>query len=147
MRDTALPAPHLPAMAAVAAALRATTERLAGELAQPRTTAPGWSDFEWRIAPGLAAMHGVSGLLAGKLAWRGPGGWAEFLSRQREHIARRQCQAQELLASVGEHFRLRAIPVQALKGAALYNEGLYQQGQRPMADLDLLVSPVHTAQA
>jgi Uncharacterised nucleotidyltransferase len=147
MRGTALPAAQLPAMAAVAAALRATTERLAGELAGPRAAAPDWTDFEWRTARAVSAMHGISGLLAGKLVWSGPEGWVEFLSRQRQHIAQRQCRTQELLASVGEHFRLRGIPVQALKGAALYHENLYQQGQRPMADLDLLVSPVHGAQA
>jgi hypothetical protein len=37
--------------------------------------------------------------------------------------------------------------VQALKGAALCREGLYQHGQRPMADLDLLTSSQHAVRA
>jgi hypothetical protein len=134
-------------MTSVAAALRATTERLAGELANPHESPPEWSAFEWRTARAVAAMHGISGLLAGKLLWRGPDGWTEFLSQQREHIAQRQLRTLELLATVGEHFQQQGIPVQALKGAVLCQEGVYQQGQRPMADLDLLTSPRHTARA
>jgi hypothetical protein len=86
-------------------------------------------------------MHCVSGLLAGELRWRGPDGWAEFLSEQREHIARRQLRLHELLSRVGERCEREGIPVQALKGAALHREGLYEPGQRTMADLDLLSSP------
>jgi hypothetical protein len=138
---------QLPPMSSVAAALRATTERLASELANPRATPPEWSAIEWRIARAVAAMHGVSGLLAGQLRWRGPEGWAEFLGSQREHIRQRQLRAQELLARIGERFERQGIPVQALKGAALCREGLYQHGQRPMADLDLLTSPQHTTRA
>jgi hypothetical protein len=92
-------------------------------------------------------MHGVSGLLAEQLRWRGPEGWAEFLSQQREHIARRQVRVDELLAAIGERFRCYGIPVQALKGAALHVQGLYKPGQRPMADLDLLTSPQHLVRA
>ena len=33
------------------------------------------------------------------------------------------------------------IPFVALKGAALYNAGVYRDGERPMGDIDLLVSP------
>jgi hypothetical protein len=92
-------------------------------------------------------MHGISGVLAGELLWRGPEGWAEFLSRQREHIARRHVRISELLAIVGERFQREGIPVQALKGAALHLEGLYRPGERPMADLDLLTSPQHFVRA
>ena len=132
---------QLPPLVSVAAALRTTTERLAGELANPRAAPPEWSAFEWRTARAVAAMHGISGLLAGELLWSGPEGWAEFLGRQREHIAQRQLRTDEFLAGVGERFQHQGIPVQALKGAALYHEGLYQHGERPMADLDLLVIP------
>jgi Uncharacterised nucleotidyltransferase len=134
-------------MGTVAAMLRATTERLARDLAKPTATAPGWSEFEWRIARAVASMHGIAGLLAGELAWRGPNGWAEFLSRQREHIARRQLRVEALLASIHERFAQQGIPVQALKGAALHLEGVYRQGQRPMADLDLLTLPLHAVRA
>ena len=139
--------PTLPALVSVDAALRAITEHLAHELATPQPAAPAWSEFEWRVARAVAAMHGISGLLAGQLRWRGPEGWAEFLSQQREHIARRQLRVDELLAAIGERFRRYGIPVQALKGAALHVEGLYQRGQRPMADLDLLTSPQHLVRA
>jgi len=134
-------------MTSVAAALRATTERLAGELANPQGAAPEWSAFEWHTARAVAAMHGISGLLAETLLWRGPQGWADFLGQQRAHIAQRQLRTLELLARVGESFQCEGIPVQALKGAALCREGLYQPGQRPMADLDLLTSPLHTVPA
>jgi hypothetical protein len=137
----------LPPLKAVATALRAITERLAHELASPQPAAPDWSVFEWRTARAVAAMHGISGLLAGELRWRGPDGWAEFLSRQREHVARRQARICEFLAAVGERFQRQGIPVQALKGAALHLEGLYRHGERPMADLDLLTSPEHAAHA
>jgi hypothetical protein len=62
-------------------------------------------------------MHGISGVLAGELWWRGPDGWTHFLSQQRDHIARRNLRIFELLATVGEHFRRQGIPIQALKGA------------------------------
>jgi hypothetical protein len=138
---------QLPPLTSVAAALRATTERLAGELASPREAPPEWSPFEWRTARAAAAIHGISGLLAGALLWRGPEGWADFLGRQREHTARHQLRTLELLDMVDERFRRQGIPVQALKGAVLCREGLYQRGQRPMADLDLLTTPEHTVRA
>ena len=65
MTETPKSSPHLPPMTSVAAALRATTERLAGELANPGEAPPEWSAFEWRIARAVAVMHGISGLLAG----------------------------------------------------------------------------------
>jgi Uncharacterised nucleotidyltransferase len=147
MTGTAQELPRLPPMATVAHVLRATTEHLAGELANPRATPPAWTEFEWRTARAAAVMHGISGLLAENLLWRGPEGWAEFLSRQREHITHRQLRIHELLATVGERFQHQGIPVQVLKGAALHLEGLYRHGERPMADLDLLTPPQHTVRA
>jgi hypothetical protein len=138
---------QLPPMVRVAAALRTTTERFAEELAEPQAAPPEWSGFEWRTARAVAAMQGISSLLAWKLPWRGPEGWAEFLLGQREHIAQRELRTLELLARVGERFQQQGIPVQALKGAALRAEGLYQRGERPMADLDLLTSLQHTVRA
>jgi hypothetical protein len=134
-------------MTTVARVLRTTTEHLAGELARPRATPPEWSAFEWRTARAAAVMHGISGLLAGKLRWSGGEGWAEFLGQQREHIAHRELRIHELLGAVSERFRHHGIPVQPLKGAALQLEGLYRHGERPMADLDLLTRPQHTLQA
>lgn len=144
-RDVNLP--QLPPPATVHATLRATTERLAAEVAAPRQAPPDWSEFEWCTARAVAAMHGISGLLASGLLWRGPEVWRQFLGEQREHIMRRQVRIQEFLASIGEHFMSQGIPAQALKGAALHFEGLYHAGERPMADLDLLVPPSHAGRA
>jgi hypothetical protein len=140
-------APQLPPPARVQAALRAVTERLATEVTQPQASAPDWSEFEWRTARAVAAMHGISGLLTSVLVWHGPAGWADFLSEQRAHIARRNLRMRELLMAVGNGFLSRGIPVQALKGAALHRDGLYRAGERPMADLDLLVLPQHAEAA
>jgi putative nucleotidyltransferase-like protein len=139
---TALPPPAM-----VHAALRATTERLAAEVAQPRHSPPDWSQFQWRTARAAAAMLGVSGVLASGLRWRGPPGWADFLSEQRQQIATRHVRLQALLGEVGTRFAAAGIPVQALKGAALCGAGIYSPGERPMADLDLLVAAAHTARA
>jgi hypothetical protein len=138
---------ELPQPAAVHAALRVTTERLAAEVAVPQHSPPDWSDFEWRTARAVAAMHGISGLLGSRLRWQGPGGWMEFLSEQREHIARRNLRIREFLARISELFESQGVPAQALKGAALCADGFYQRGERPMADLDLLVPPQHVERA
>jgi Uncharacterised nucleotidyltransferase len=130
MTTTSPDSPRLPPLAAVARVLRGTTEYLARELAAPRGTPPGWSEFEWRTARAVAAMHGISGVLAEDLPWRGPDGWAEFLSGQREHIARRQARIRELLGAVDERFGRQGIPVQVLKGAALHLGGTLTQGRR-----------------
>jgi len=138
--------PQLPPLASVAAALRLTTEHLASELAEPKAAAPDWSEFEWAAARAVAAMHGISAVLADKLLWDGPQEWWAFLRGQREHIARRQLRLQGLLAAVADHCQQEGIAIQALKGAALHREGLYEPTQRPMADLDLLIAPRHAVQ-
>jgi hypothetical protein len=127
----------------VQAALRTTTERLAAELIAPASSAPEWSDFEWRTARAVAAMHGISGVLAGRLRWHGAHGWQAFLFTQREHIARRHARIQNLLSQIDQELRRRQVPGVALKGAALHAEGFYEAGDRPMGDIDLLVDPAH----
>jgi Uncharacterised nucleotidyltransferase len=134
---------RLPPLTVVAAALRTTTERLALELAQPQPAAPDWSRFEWCAARAAAAMHGISGLLATTLRWRGNAEWEEFLTAQREHIARRHLRIQGLVAGIDQLLRARGIAGLALKGSALHAEGIYRPGERPMADVDLLVRPEH----
>jgi hypothetical protein len=131
---------QLPSPVTVQAALRTVTERFALEMAAPTSSAPQWSHFEWRTARAVAAMHGVTGILAGRLRWQGPEGWTEFLGEQRAHIAQRHRRIRELTLTTGEQLRSCGIPAQALKGAALHEAGLYRDGERPMADLDLLVS-------
>jgi Uncharacterised nucleotidyltransferase len=121
--------------------LRKITETLAGELACPTQRAPDWSDFEWMIAKAVAAMHGVSPLLSTTLRWQGPADWMTFLEEQRIHTATRHIRVAELLQRIDERGRAEGIAAVALKGAALHAIGLYAIGERPMADIDLLVRP------
>lgn len=125
----------------VAAALRETTETLACELATPTSESPLWSEFEWRIARAAAAMHGVSSLLCANLRWQGPASWRRFLEEQRDHTSRRHHKISGLLARIDMHARREGIVMVGLKGAALHAAGIYQAGERPMADIDLLVRP------
>jgi hypothetical protein len=122
-------------------ALRKITEKLAGELGSPTRLAPDWSDFEWLIARSVAAMHGVSPLLSRKLLWRGPPGWMQFLEQQRSHTEKRHARIAELLQSVDRLAREAGVAAVGLKGPALYAMDLYAIGDRPMADIDLLVRP------
>jgi hypothetical protein len=123
----------------IEAALRKTTEVLATELASPTSSAPDWTDFEWCIAGAAAAMHGISPLLSGTLRWRGPESWECFLREQRNHTFLRHQRIARLLADIGAQAVRDGIAIVPLKGAALHEIGLYQPGERPMADLDLLV--------
>jgi hypothetical protein len=128
-------------------ALTKITETLARELANSGSAAPDWSDYEWTIARAVAAMHGISPLLSRSLQWQGPRAWTAFLDQQRKHTRARQERIQALLRSIDEKARARGVAVTALKGAALHQMGLYEPGDRPMADVDLLVRPVDAEQA
>jgi Uncharacterised nucleotidyltransferase len=121
--------------------LRKITEDLAKELACPTQVAPDWSEFEWIIARAVAAMHGVSPLLSRALRWRGPAGWAGFLEEQRAHTAKRYVRIDDLLLRLDQRAREAGVAAVALKGVALHALGVYQAGDRPMADVDLLVRP------
>ncbi len=131
----------VPAPAELQLLLCKVTERLARELASPSETAPDWSEFEWTIARAVAAMHGISPLLSRSLLWRGPGPWKSFLDEQRAHTRARHGRIQELLQSINQKALETGIAATALKGAALHQLGLYEAGDRPMADVDLLVRP------
>jgi hypothetical protein len=133
--------PASPPPTAVQAALLKITEFFAGEFARPTEGTPGWSDFEWIVAKAVAAMHGISPLLSTSLRWRGPAGWVSFLEEQRVHTANRHVRIGELLQRLDRHTREEGIAAIALKGAALHALGLYAAGERPMADVDLLVRP------
>jgi putative nucleotidyltransferase-like protein len=122
-------------------ALCKITESLARELASPRQTAPDWSDYEWAIARAVAAMHGISPLLSRSLPWQGPSMWTTFLDEQRTHTRARHARIHELLLSIDRKARETGVAATALKGAALHQLGLYEAGDRPMADVDLLVRP------
>lgn len=130
---------ELPLNEALQGTLRKITERLAAELAKPALVAPDWSPIEWRLARAVAAIHCVSPLLAGSLRWEGPAQWKEFLTVQKAHVAARHRRMQKLLDQIDARSREEGIAMVALKGAALHSMGIYRSGERPMADVDLLV--------
>jgi hypothetical protein len=130
----------VPDLTALQRALRGATECLAHELAQPGARAPQWSETEWRIAGAVAAVHGVSGLLCQRLPWRGPEDWRAFLAEQAAQIRQRQPRIEALLSALDTAAREHGISLIGLKGAALLAQGCYSGGERPMADVDLLVN-------
>jgi hypothetical protein len=125
--------------------LHKITERLAGELAQPTLVAPDWSPIEWQLARAVAVIHCVSPLLSGSLRWQGPVQWRDFLAGQKAHVAARHRRIQELLDLIDARSREAGIAIVGLKGAALHSMGFYRAGERPMADVDLLVRPCDAA--
>ena len=132
---------ELPPLNVIHAALLNTTETLARELAHPTQTYPEWSNFEWNVARAVCAMHCISAVLARMLLWRGPPGWNAFLLDQRTQTTRRHERIADLLVQLDEHSRAADLALVALKGAELHSIGLYVPGERPMADVDLLIRP------
>jgi hypothetical protein len=132
---------EIPQPVALDRTLRKITEGLAQELACPTQVAPDWSEFEWIVARAVAAMHGVSPLLSRALRWQGPAGWTGFLEEQRAHTAKRHGRIDDLLLCLDQRTREAGVAAVALKGVALHAFGVYQAGDRPMADVDLLVRP------
>lgn len=132
----------LPPLPVLKRGLALTTETLATELALGRrgTAQPAWSALEWRLAGAAAVAHGISPLLAGFSTWA-PDGWQDFLATQREHVEIRQQRIASLLTQIDAGARRMALPLVALKGSALHGLGIYIAGERPMADIDLLVRP------
>ncbi|MGH8230231.1 MAG: nucleotidyltransferase family protein [Steroidobacteraceae bacterium] len=138
---------RLPPLPQVELALRQATEHFASELRTPGQRAPDWSEFQWSMARAAAVLHGITPLLAGVLRWRGPRPWERFVSLQRIHTAVRQQRLSGLLARIDQQARCAQLALVPLKGAALYRLGLYAGGERPMADLDLLISSADEAAA
>ncbi|GLQ47134.1 hypothetical protein GCM10007862_21850 [Dyella lipolytica] len=138
----------LPPLKTVKAGLYRTTEALAHELAlaRPGTTTPAWSDLEWRLASAAAVAHGVSPLLSRFSYWQNAG-WKHFLAEQREHVELRYQRIASLLARIDTEAREAGLAIVPLKGSALHAIGLYAAGDRPMADIDLLVRDVDTERA
>ena len=131
--------PDRRSLATLQRALRRATEALTNELCHPGTPVPQWSEEEWAIARAVAAIHGVSPLLAGSSRWRGPPAWTRFLAQQRAHTESRYLRIRETLRLLDARARAAGIAVLPLKGAALHALGVYREGERPMADIDLLV--------
>jgi hypothetical protein len=128
----------LPPLRTIRAGLYRTTEAIASELAHPGSATPAWSDLEWRLAMAAAAAHGVSPLLWKSSGWAGPH-WRRFLEDQRQHVAIRHARIAALLAQIDALARDAGLAVTPLKGAALHALGIYAAGDRPMADIDLLI--------
>jgi hypothetical protein len=127
--------------------LRKITEGLAKELASPTHVAPDWSESEWAVARAVAAMHGVSPLLSRVLRWQGPAEWSGFLAEQRAHTVKRHARIDDLLLRLDQGAREAGVAAVALKGVALHALGVYHAGDRPMADIDLLVRPADAHRA
>jgi hypothetical protein len=128
----------LPPLKTIKTGLRRTTEAVADELARPGTATPEWTDLEWRLATAAAAAHGVSPLLCKSSHWQNQE-WRAFLAAQREHVERRHQRIATLLERLDAGARDVGLAMVALKGSALHAMGLYVPGERPMADIDLLV--------
>jgi hypothetical protein len=135
---------ELPGFGVVEAALRRTTDKLAREVAMPTATPPPWSAFEWQVARAVAAMQGITVLLAHRLRWRGPDSWQDFLDTQRVQAQRRDARLGDLLTQLDVELRAARLSCIGLKGSALRPLGLYRAGERPMGDIDLLA---HSADA
>lgn len=129
----------LPSLKHVEAGLRRTTEAIAWELARPGSATPAWSDLEWRLASAAAAAHGVSPLLWKHPGWAHPG-WRRFLESQHEHVVIRHARITALLERIDTLARAAGVAMTPLKGAALHALDIYAPGDRPMADIDLLVN-------
>ncbi len=131
---------RLPPLGIVRAGLRLTTEALATELAsaQPGSPTPDWNDLEWRLATAAAAAHGVSPLLSRCCTWHNAD-WQSFIARQRGHVELRHRRIAILLNHIDALARGAGLPIVPLKGSALHAIGIYGPGERPMADIDLLV--------
>src|SRR3546814_1946492 len=128
----------LPPLKTVEAGLHRATEALAMELAHPGQATPDWDSLHWRLASAAAAAHGVSPLLSGRCRWQYPP-WQRFLHEQHAHVEHRQRRIVTLLERIDADARAAGLAVVPLKGVALHALGLYAPGERPMADIDLLV--------
>ncbi len=131
---------HLPPLRIIEQALHHVTERLPLELSLLARPPPPWSQLEWGLAPAVAAMHGVSPLLAATPLFDRPREWSRFLAHQAVMARARHLRIVALLDCLDDRARREGIALMPLKGAALCAAGLYAPGERPMADLDLLVS-------
>lgn len=124
--------------------LRIATESLAHELARPGNPMPAWDALQWQLASAAAAAHGISPLLQRLSLWP-DSDWTLFLASQRAHVDHRHRRVAALLERIDEGTQAADVAVVALKGAALHSLGLYMPGDRPMADIDLLVDDADAA--
>lgn len=129
-----------PSLRTIKHGLQTATERLARELAQPGEAPPQWDRLQWQLAAAAAAAHGVSPLLQRRSLWH-DADWTAFLREQRSHVEDRHRRIALLLTRIDAAARAAGIALVGLKGTALHRLGVYLPGDRPMADIDLLVAP------
>ncbi|WP_369981580.1 nucleotidyltransferase family protein [Xanthomonas bundabergensis] len=139
-RSTDLPSEHAPQppLKRVGAGLRLATETLAQELARPGNAMPQWDRLQWQLAAAATAAHGIGPLLSRLSLWPDRD-WSGFLAEQRAHVAHRYRRIAALLERIDALAQAAGVAIVPLKGAALHAQGLYLAGDRPMADIDLLV--------
>jgi len=130
---------ELPPFRLIEAALREVTARLVREVVEPQSTAPLWNDLEWGVARAACSLHGLSALLATRLKWRGPEGWPRFLEEQHAQMLGRDAETARLLTRLDDAFGAAGIACVPLKGSALRELRVYEPGERPQSDVDLLV--------
>ncbi|KAB7769410.1 nucleotidyltransferase family protein [Xanthomonas maliensis] len=129
-----------PSLRTLKRGLQTATECLVNELARPSASAPNWDPLQWQLAAATAAAHGVSPLLHRTSLWQDRQ-WSDFLQTQRGHVEDRHRRIAVLLTAIDAAARRTGIALTGLKGTALHRLGVYLPGDRPMADLDLLVEP------
>src|SRR5579863_1303830 len=129
----------LPDLRTVERLMRETTEALALQCACPSSREPPWSELHWCMAQAVAAIQGIAPLLSRRLPWQGPRAWREFIDEQWLHTFHRHQGIEALMARIDAAARDAGLSMVALKGAALHDLGVCAPGERPMADLDLLV--------
>ena len=121
--------------------LHLVCETIAGWLNESESKDPDWSSDTWEIFQVVCRVHGVAPLLYQKI--RGAVWLAEptrtWLAEQytfnSQRIAKMQAELKEILAMFAQH----NLPLMPLKGSILSAEYYQDPGQRPMADLDLLI--------
>lgn len=128
----------LPPLRVIKAGLQRTTETLAEELACPSGETPHWTELEWCLAAAVASAHGVGALMSVYPRWQQPA-WTRFIESQYEHVAQRHERIAALLERIDIAAQAAGIALMALKGSALHALGIYAPGERPMADIDLLL--------
>ena len=130
---------ELPPFRLIESALREVTARLTREVVEPQAAAPTWNELEWGVARAACSLHGLSALLARRLTWQGPAGWQRFLEEQHAQMVARDARIARQLVQLDGAFAAAGIACLALKGSALRALQVYEPGERPQSDVDLLV--------
>lgn len=121
--------------------LHSICNTIAGWLAEPEPKNPSWPSETWETFQFVCRVHGVAPLLRQKIggaAWlaKPTRSWlAEQYAFNSRRIAKMHAELKEILALFGQH----NIPLMPLKGSIISVEYYQDPGQRPMADLDLLI--------